>query len=59
MPVEPTQGCPHTSAARGRQLDCAMSPDGTKKAFYRNRNFWIANADGSGVSREIRRMLPW
>ncbi len=48
MPVEPTAGCPHTSAARGRQLDCAMSPDGKLKAFYRNRNLWVANADGSG-----------
>jgi len=48
MPVEPVQGCPHTTAARGRQLDCTMSPDGKLKAFYRNRNFWIANADGSG-----------
>src|SRR5262245_4917979 len=48
MPVEPAQGCPHASAARGRQLDCALSPDGKLKAFYRNRNFWIANADGSG-----------
>ncbi len=48
MPVEPTQDCPHTTAARGRQLDCTISPDGKLKAFYRNRNFWIANADGSG-----------
>ena len=47
MPVEPVQGCPHTTAARGRQLDCAMSPDGKLKAFYRSRNLWIANADGS------------
>ena len=47
MPTEPVQGCPHTSAARGRQLDCAMSPDGKLKAFYRARNFWIANADGT------------
>jgi dipeptidyl-peptidase-4 len=47
MPVEPAAGCPHTSAARGRQLDCAISPDGKLKAFYRNRNIWIANADGS------------
>jgi dipeptidyl-peptidase-4 len=48
MPVEPVAGCPHATAARGRQLDCVMSPDGKYKAFYRNRNFWIANADGSG-----------
>src|SRR5262245_13600703 len=47
MPAEPVQGCPHGTAARGRQLDCALSPDGKLKAFYRNRNLWIANADGS------------
>ncbi|MBI4475373.1 MAG: DPP IV N-terminal domain-containing protein [Acidobacteria bacterium] len=47
MPVEPAPGCPNTRAARGRQLDCAVSPDGKLKAFYRNRNLWIANFDGS------------
>lgn len=34
--------------ARGRQFDSATSPDGTRKAFYRNRNLWLSNADGSG-----------
>lgn len=34
--------------ARGRQYDSAISPDGTRKAFYRNRNLWLSNADGSG-----------
>ena len=33
---------------RGRQYDSAVSPDGTRKAFYRNRNLWLSNADGSG-----------
>jgi dipeptidyl-peptidase-4 len=47
MPVEPVNGCPNTRAARGRQIDCAISPDGKLKAFYRARNFWIANVDGS------------
>ena len=32
---------------RGRQYDSAISPDGTKKAFYRERNLWLSNADGS------------
>ena len=32
---------------RGRQFDSAISPDGTKKAFYRQRNLWLSNADGS------------
>ena len=48
MPVEPVAGCPHATAARGRQIDCALSPDGKLKAFYRDRNVWIADADGSG-----------
>jgi dipeptidyl-peptidase-4 len=34
--------------ARGRQYDSAESPDGTLKAFYRDRNLYISNADGSG-----------
>src|ERR1041384_2372181 len=32
---------------RGRQLSFAMSPDGKLKAFYRDRNLWLSNADGS------------
>ena len=48
MPVAAMQGCPAGGAPRGRQLECALSPDGKFKAFYRARNFWVANADGSG-----------
>ena len=48
MPVAPVAGCPNPTAARGRQIDCHPSPDGKLKAFYRNRNLWIANFDGSG-----------
>ena len=33
---------------RGRQFDSAMSPDSTLRAFHRDRNLWISNADGSG-----------
>ena len=33
--------------ARGRQFDSAASPDGSTKAFYRDRNLWLSNADGS------------
>ena len=33
---------------RGRQFDSAASPDGTQKAFYRDRNVWLSAADGSG-----------
>lgn len=48
MPVAPILGCPTSAAARGRQADCVVSPDGKLKAFYRARNLWIANVDGSG-----------
>ncbi len=47
MPVAAMAGCPPGGAPRGRQLECAMSPDGKFKAFYRARNFWVANADGT------------
>ena len=33
--------------ARGRQYSSADSPDGKLKAFTRDRNMWISNADGS------------
>ncbi len=32
--------------ARGRQLASALSPDGTLKAFCRDRNLWIGDAKG-------------
>ena len=32
---------------RGRQFDTAPSPDGLRKAFYRHRNLWLSNADGT------------
>jgi dipeptidyl-peptidase-4 len=47
MPVAPMNGCPNAGAPRGRQVECAVSPDGKFKAFYRARNFWVANADGT------------
>lgn len=34
--------------ARGRQYTIAMSPDGKLKAFYRDNNVWLSNADGTG-----------
>ena len=39
--------CPVVPVPRGRQRLCEVSPDGKRKAFYRDRNLWIANADGS------------
>jgi dipeptidyl-peptidase-4 len=32
---------------RGRQAASTTSPDGKLKAFYRDRNLWTSNADGS------------
>ena len=32
---------------RGRQFASAETPDGKRKAFYRDRNLWVSNADGS------------
>ena len=34
---------------RGRQFDSATSPDGKLKAFYRDRNLWLSQADGSNA----------
>src|SRR6186713_332339 len=48
MTSGPVVGCPNLGAARGRQADCSVSPDGKLKAFYRDRNFWVANFDGTG-----------
>jgi len=47
MAAGPVSGCPSGAAARGRQADCIVSPDQKLKAFYRNRNLWVANFDGS------------
>jgi dipeptidyl-peptidase-4 len=33
--------------ARGRQFDSAESPDKKLKAYYKDRNMWLSNADGS------------
>ncbi len=38
-----TAGAPE----RGRQFDSAPSPDGKQKAFYRDRNLWVSDADGA------------
>jgi hypothetical protein len=32
---------------RGRQFDSATSPAGNRLAFYKDRNLWLADADGS------------
>jgi dipeptidyl-peptidase 4 len=37
------QGAP----LRGRQFDSAASPDGRRRAFYRDRNLWLSDASGA------------
>ncbi len=39
--------CPPAQVQRGRQAECVGSPDGKLRAVYRDRNLWIANADGT------------
>ena len=39
--------CPPAQVARGRQAACAASPDGKMKAYYKDRNLFLSNADGS------------
>jgi dipeptidyl-peptidase-4 len=36
-----------TGVARGRQATEALSPDSSHRAFYRDRNLWVANADST------------
>ena len=46
-PAEPPRsGRPGTGPARGRQFDSEVSPDKKLKAFYRDRNLWLSDADG-------------
>jgi dipeptidyl-peptidase-4 len=56
MPLAPMQGCPAlgTQTARGRQAYCITSPNGQLKAFFRTRNLWVANIDGSN-ERQLTR----
>lgn len=35
---------------RGRQFDSAVSPDGARKAFYRDRNLWLGDANGENAT---------
>ena len=38
---------PFGNVERGRQAASADSPDGKRKAFYRDRNLWVSEAGGS------------
>jgi dipeptidyl-peptidase 4 len=47
-PPPPPRGNPGRGPDRGRQWNETASPTGKLKAYYKNRNLWISNADGSG-----------
>ncbi len=40
-------GRPLGGVERGRQAASAMTGDGARKAFYRDRNIWVSDTDGS------------
>lgn len=39
-------GPPRGAVERGRQFGSAASPDGKLRAFYKDRNLWLGDADG-------------
>ncbi|HKP13631.1 MAG TPA: DPP IV N-terminal domain-containing protein, partial [Blastocatellia bacterium] len=45
---------PPGAPERGRQFSSAASPDGKLKAFYRDRNMWVSNADGTNETAITR-----
>lgn len=48
-PTTASSGQQRRRPGRGRQFDTAFTPDGAKKAFVRDRNVYLSNADGSGM----------
>ncbi len=44
----PLGGCPALQVERGRQAECVGSPNSAMRAYHKDRNIWIANADGTG-----------
>jgi dipeptidyl-peptidase-4 len=44
------RGSGQPQPARGRQFDAATSPDKTLKAFYKDRNLWVSDADGGNAT---------
>ncbi|MEJ7810826.1 MAG: DPP IV N-terminal domain-containing protein [Gemmatimonadaceae bacterium] len=38
-----------SAPARGRQVDAALSPDGKRRAFYRDRNLWLGDSAGANA----------
>jgi len=37
--------------ARGRQFDFALSPDGHRRAFYKDRNLWLGDSSGANATQ--------
>lgn len=44
---EERQAMSRRAPERGRQYEEALSPDGKRRAFYRDRNLWISDPDGA------------
>lgn len=53
-PSETGRGGRGGAPERGRQFDSAESPDKTKKAFYRDRNLWVADLAGGPGGQAVR-----
>ncbi|MCC6318450.1 MAG: DPP IV N-terminal domain-containing protein [Gemmatimonadaceae bacterium] len=47
-PAAAATGARRGGPERGRQFDVAWAADSSHRAFYRDRNVWLANRDGSG-----------
>ena len=47
----PTDVAPRRTGGpeRGRQYDSAISPDSTRKAFYKDRNLWLGDREGNNA----------
>ena len=49
-PPPMNQGRRQMGPERGRQFEFAISPDSTKRAFYRDRNLWLGDRDGNNAA---------
>jgi len=49
MPAPPARPQFGGGPERGRQYEYAISPDSTKRAFYRDRNLWLGDREGNNA----------
>jgi dipeptidyl-peptidase-4 len=49
MPAPPQRPNFGGAPERGRQYEFAISPDSTKRAFYRDRNLWLGDREGNNA----------